>query len=126
MDEAQRIKNYSSNTSKAIRQIRSNSKWALTGTPLENSPKDISSIYSFVKDGLLTKNVSVKEIKEIIIPYFLRRKSEVLQDLPETIEQQILIDLSPNQRNTYEITKNERVKHIGNLKNLKKFLIFWL
>tara|TARA_B100001121_G_C18631075_1_gene594396 strand:+ start:5 stop:1333 length:1329 start_codon:yes stop_codon:yes gene_type:complete len=121
LDEAQRIKNYSSNTSKAIRQIRSNSKWALTGTPLENSPKDISSIYSFVKDGLLTKNVSVKEIKEIIIPYFLRRKkSEVLQDLPETIEQQILIDLSPNQRNTYEITKNERVKHIGNLKKSEK------
>lgn len=114
LDEAQRIKNSTSNTSRSIKLLRKNFAWALTGTPVENSPEDITSIFNFLKFGLLTKDDSIPEIKNTIHPYFLRRKkSEVFEDLPEKIEQELYLDLTPNQRLSYEETQSERMKLIS-------------
>ncbi len=114
LDEAQRIKNSTSNTARSIKLLRKNFAWALTGTPVENSPEDITSIFNFLKFGLLTKDDSIPEIKNAIHPYFLRRKkSEVFEDLPEKIEQELYLDLSLNQRLSYEETQTERMKLIS-------------
>ncbi len=114
LDEAQRIKNSTSNTARSIKLLRKNFAWALTGTPVENSPEDIASIFNFLKFGLLTKNDSIPEIKNTIHPYFLRRKKlEVFEDLPEKIEQELYLDLSINQRLSYEETQSERMKLIS-------------
>ena len=114
LDEAQRIKNSTSNTARSIKLLRKNFAWALTGTPVENSPEDIASIFNFLKFGLLTKDDSIPEIKNTIHPYFLRRKkSEVFEDLPEKIEQELYLDLSINQRLSYEETQSERMKLIS-------------
>ena len=114
LDEAQRIKNSTSNTARSIKLLRKNFAWALTGTPVENSPEDIASIFNFLKFGLLTKDDSISEIKNSIHPYFLRRKKEeVFKDLPKKIEQELYLDLSPNQRLSYEETQLQRMKLIS-------------
>ncbi len=111
IDEAQRIKNSTSSTSTSIKLLRKEYAWALTGTPVENSPEDITSIFNYLKFGILTKNDPINEIKNSIHPYFLRRKKEeVFQDLPEKIVQELYLDLSSNQRRSYEETKEERIK----------------
>jgi len=113
LDEAQRIKNSTSNTARSIKLLRKDFAWALTGTPVENSPEDITSIFNFLKFGILTKDDSVSDIKNSIHPYFLRRKkSEVFDDLPEKIEQELYLDLSINQRLSYDETQSERMKLI--------------
>ena len=53
LDEAQRIKNYSSRTAFACRLLPRDIAWALTGTPIENSRSDILSIFAFLRPGLM-------------------------------------------------------------------------
>jgi SNF2 family DNA or RNA helicase len=53
LDEAQRIKNYSSRTALACRLLPRHVAWALTGTPIENARADIESIFAFVRPGLI-------------------------------------------------------------------------
>ena len=81
IDEAQKIKKRDSGMSKAVRQLQPKYRWALTGTPIENSTKDVITIFDFVKPGLFqaSMNYSPQEIKKLIEPYMLRRlKKSVL------------------------------------------------
>jgi SNF2 family DNA or RNA helicase len=52
LDEAQRIKNPESKRSQAVKALKAERRWALTGTPLENSVDDLVSVLGFVKPGL--------------------------------------------------------------------------
>lgn len=116
IDEAQRIKNDSSQISKVIKKIPRKYSWALTGTPVENNVEDIASIFQFVKPKIISKYDFPKEIKYKIDPYTIRRrKREVLEDLPDIIEQDIRLRLSNEQWNTYENTRVERYKYIKEL-----------
>jgi SNF2 family DNA or RNA helicase len=79
--------------------------------------KKLISIFSFVKFGLLRKGLSKTEIHSRMKDFFIRRrKSEVAKELPPIIEQEILLDLSPLQRQAYDdvwIMRWERVKQGG-------------
>ena len=102
IDEAQRIKNSGSLTSLACCQIRRGKSWALTGTPIENSPSDLRSIFAFVSPGLLPAVVDGPPLVEAISPYVLRRDSKsILTELPDSIDQTRFIDLSAAQSQSY-------------------------
>lgn len=123
LDEASYIRNPDTDAAKALRSLRARSRLALTGTPVENSTRDLWSIYQFLLPGYLGSRDSFKErfeqpihsalgtpagqaaserLKKLIRPYFLRRtKREVLKDLPDKIEQVLWCDPSPAQAEVY-------------------------
>lgn len=100
-DEAQYIKNNNTKNSKAIKQIKAQTRFALTGTPIENSLSELWSIFDFIMPGYLftykkfKQNYEVpivikkddevmKKLKMLIEPFVLRRtKKEVLKELPD-------------------------------------------
>jgi len=117
LDEAQKIKNLHSDTSLAVRILRRDRSWAMTGTPIENSVSDLFAIFRFVKLDLLNQAMNKVQIHRLMKPYFLRRrKKDVLREMPPIILQDIPIELSPQQEkaymnvwnNRYEIMQRER------------------
>ncbi|MHB1519363.1 MAG: DEAD/DEAH box helicase [Acidimicrobiales bacterium] len=103
LDEAQRIKNRHSSTALACTILQRKASWALTATPVENSPNDLTSVLSFIKPGLARPGIPRVELHRRMQPYFLRRKKEdVLPDLPPIIEQLMPVELEGEQREAYE------------------------
>ena len=103
LDEAQRIKNYSSRTAFACRLLPRDIAWALTGTPIENSRSDIESIFAFLRPGLLQPTDGKARLLSAIAPYFLRRrKADVLADLPPIMVQDVCLELTEGQRRAYD------------------------
>ena len=100
-DEAQYIKNNNTQNSKVIKEIKADTRYALTGTPIENSLSELWSIFDFIMPGYLYSYRKFKEIYELPIvkdndewtmnklkmliePFILRRtKKEVLTELPD-------------------------------------------
>ena len=100
-DEAQYIKNNNTQNSKAIKKINAETRYALTGTPIENSLSELWSIFDYIMPGYLfsykkfkqnyempivrdEEQVAMKKLKMLIEPFILRRiKSEVLTELPD-------------------------------------------
>ncbi len=121
IDEAQAIKNPHTFLSKAVKEITSDTKLALTGTPIENSIVELWSIFDFIMPGFLSnltkfqKKYKIKDfddetnklldnLKMQVKPFILRRKkSEVMKELPPKIENNIYIDLNPMQKKYYAI-----------------------
>ncbi len=103
LDEAQRIKNRSSRTSLACRLLPRRISWALTGTPIENSRKDLEAVFEFLSPGLLQRSDNRATTLAKIAPYFLRRrKSEVLAELPPILVQDLMLELTDKQRGAYD------------------------
>ncbi|MFC1861732.1 DEAD/DEAH box helicase [Chloroflexota bacterium] len=118
LDEAQRIKNVNSATALAVRTLRRDRSWAMTGTPVENSVNDLFSIFRFVKLGLLNKAMTKNEMHETMKPYFMRRrKRDVLKDMPPIILQDIPLELSEKQEQTYKEVWNNRYDILKGKKN---------
>lgn len=127
IDEAQRIKNPKAKMSRAVKALKSPRRWALTGTPLENKVEDLISIFDFVRPGLfyddeegLTRDYAPTffwddvEIKHMIRPYLLRRRTEeVMDELPDKSEQDIEIELEAAQRDTYDKMEEEGVVELN-------------
>ena len=127
IDEAQNIKNNHAGITKVVKSIKAETKFALTGTPLENSILELWSIFDFIMPGYLanlTKFQSKYKIKdfdedsEILIkglskqinPFILRRKkSDVVKELPEKLINDIYIDLKNEQKKLY-VAELNRVK----------------
>ena len=102
----------------SVKNLKTETRFALTGTPIENSLSEIWSIFDFVMPGyLFTHSKFVNEYEKPIMnkdpgmltqlnlriqPYILRRmKQDVLSDLPEKTEEKILVDLSDRQKKLY-------------------------
>ena len=100
-DEAQYIKNNNTKNAKAIKKITAETRFALTGTPIENSLSELWSIFDYIMPGYLFSYKKFKELyetpivkeedkktteklKKLIEPFVLRRiKKEVLTELPD-------------------------------------------
>ncbi len=104
LDEAQKIKNRETKTSQAIRCLHSEYRWALTGTPIENSLDDVKSLFAFIRPATFRGGVedSPEAVKAAIDPYMLRRlKQDVLQELPDKVRQEDWLELDEYQKTDY-------------------------
>lgn len=118
IDEAQTIKNVSALITKAVKVIDADVRIALTGTPIENSILELYSIFDFIMPGFFGSsnkflkkynNILKEEYKEIkqdflnlINPFILRRKKkDVIKELPDKIENNVLIELCDEQKKLY-------------------------
>jgi SNF2 family DNA or RNA helicase len=116
LDEAQRIKNTASTTSQVVRSIRRTRNWALTGTPIENTPDDLVGIFEFLSPGYLRPGLGAKRLSELVREHILRRtKDMVLTDLPPKMFRDAELDLSPEQRATYEMAESEGVMQLNKM-----------
>ena len=120
LDEAHYIKNHSTLSSKAVKKIRSDVRFALTGTPIENSLADLWSIFDFILPGYFGTYTQFKKKYEVpvmrhqnlnllgrihqqVAPFILRRlKKEVLKELPEKIETSMYCEMDKTQRELYQ------------------------
>ncbi len=118
IDEAQFIKNDSSLNAKSVKRIRANHRFALTGTPIENSLSELWSIFDFIMPEYLYNHTRFVETYEKpilkedtealndlhlhITPFILRRmKKDVLKELPDKYESKMLTELSEEQKLVY-------------------------
>lgn len=116
MDEAHYIKNADSQSYMACKLIEAQHKFALTGTPIENSLQDLFSILSIVNPGLVSESSSqkvekdgeaLKVLSKALQPFVLRRtKEQVLTDLPAKVETILYCELSPDEKKKYDELKN--------------------
>ncbi|HTD33924.1 MAG TPA: SNF2-related protein [Candidatus Elarobacter sp.] len=118
LDEAQNAKNPASQIAKVVRGLQADHRLALTGTPVENSLRDLWAIFGFVEPGLLGSETSFRRRFELPIadgdegaaaalrsrlePFLLRRtKEDVARELPERTEAVIECEFTPLQRRLY-------------------------
>ncbi len=119
IDEAQYIKNPKTMNARGVKLINAGSRFALTGTPVENSLTELWSIFDFIMPGYFGKRRAFVEtyerpvtqgfenaaelLRSRIKPFVMRRmKKDVLAELPEKIENTIFAELSPQQKKLYE------------------------
>jgi SNF2 family DNA or RNA helicase len=130
LDEAQRIKNWESKTSRAVKKLRSRYALVLTGTPIENKLEELYSIVAFVDDrrlgpafqflhdhrvederGNLQGYRNLAAIREKLAPIFLRRtRADVLGELPERTDSTRFVEMSPEQRAPYDEQRRALVR----------------
>lgn len=109
LDEAQRIKNSGSAISGSMRAIASRRRWALTGTPLENSLDDVRSILAF----LHAAGEDHGDIRQALGRVQLRRrKPDVLADLPPKRITELFVPLSRPQREEYGLLLGRGVNEL--------------
>ncbi len=125
-DEAQALKNPSAKQTQQVKKLKSQSRIALTGTPVENRLSDLWSLFDFTHPGLLgsgkvfgefTKRLAETQhfgpLRSLVQPYILRRlKSDkrVIADLPDKTEVQAWCHLSPTQAALYQASVKDLAK----------------
>ena len=114
LDEAQRVKNRGNATSEAARAIPRRRNWALTGTPVENSAEDLVGIFEFLSTGFLPSGLKPAEICNVVGNHILRRtKDDVLTQLPPKMIRDALLELTPEQAETYRMAEDEGVLRLS-------------
>ena len=119
LDEAQYVKNHQTLAARAVKTLDARHRFALTGTPVENRLSELWSIFDFLMPGLLGGYERFRERYELPIaegdedaaatlraatePFVLRRlKSQVLEDLPDKLEQVVACRMGRTQRELYQ------------------------
>ena len=121
-DEAQAFKNPITQTARAVKQLKADNRFALTGTPIENSIEELWSIFHVVFPELFQglrefSFLPNKTISRRIRPFLLRRlKENVLGELPGKIEQVDSAELLPEQKTLYAAylakLREDTLKHL--------------
>lgn len=119
IDEAQYIKNAATQSARAVKAIRARTRFALTGTPIENRLGELWSIFDYLMPGFLFTYARFKKIyespivresdpeavsnlKRLIGPFVLRRvKKDVLKELPDKLETAVYSRLQGQQKELY-------------------------
>jgi SNF2 family DNA or RNA helicase len=135
LDEAQAIKNAATESAKAARLLRARHRIAMSGTPIENRLADLWSLFEFLNPGMLGAAGTFKQLAKVangadaettdtyaliaraVQPFILRRtKQQVARDLPERLEQTLLVDLSSTERTLYdELRDHYRASLLGRI-----------
>lgn len=120
IDEAQYIKNQTTGAAKAVKEIDSKKRFALTGTPIENRLSELWSIFNYLMPDYLYSYEYFRKhfespivndgdedasnmLKKMIGPFILRRrKMDVLKDLPEKIERVYYANFDSRQKEIYD------------------------
>ncbi|HEY5910294.1 MAG TPA: DEAD/DEAH box helicase [Verrucomicrobiae bacterium] len=122
LDEAQRIKNWSTRTTQAVKRLHSRYAFVLTGTPIENRIDELYSLMDFLDPALLgplfrfnreyyelddrgrpSAYRNLDKLRERIRPYLLRRrKADVETELPERSDRNYFVPLSGEQQQEYD------------------------
>ena len=120
IDEAQYIKNHSTQAAKAVKKIQADTRFALTGTPVENRLSELWSIFDYLMPGFLYSYSRFREelevqivqheseeaserLRKMIRPFVLRRlKKDVLRDLPDKLEENMYTRLEGEQQKLYD------------------------
>jgi non-specific serine/threonine protein kinase len=138
LDEAQAIKNPTAKQTKTVKQLRADTRIALTGTPIENRLSDLWSIFDFINPGLLgsAKQFSgfVKRLadrphnpygplRDLVRPYILRRlktDKSIIADLPDKTEVKTFCPLSRKQAALYQQAVAELAGHLEDVDGMKR------
>ena len=124
IDEAQYIRNAGTQAAQAVKKLQAKRRFALTGTPIENRLSDLWSIFDFLMPGFLYRYPQFKKAIEqpilndddaarlrlarMVTPFLLRRKkSDVLRELPDKVEQVRYVDLTPRQQKLYQAQEQQ-------------------
>ncbi|KZX16520.1 RNA polymerase-associated protein RapA [Methanobrevibacter cuticularis] len=147
VDEAQNIKNPNTKQTKIIKQLNSDCKIALTGTPVENCLTDYWSIFDFVNNGYLDglKNFkqnyvnfiekdrdyqTLEKFKKITSPFILRRlktDKSIINDLPDKIVTECLCPLNKEQTALYQDVIDKTLENLETSSGIeRKGLVFKL
>ncbi|MBQ9252214.1 MAG: SNF2 helicase associated domain-containing protein [Clostridia bacterium] len=116
LDEAQYIKNVNAQKTKSVKELKASHRFALTGTPIENSVIDLWSIFDFIMPGYFEELSKFQDTEHAAIarkagPFILRRvKEDVLEDLPAKYERILSTDMSDGQRKLYDAMRQEARK----------------
>ena len=141
LDEAQHIKNRTTQNATAVKKVQAHHKLVLTGTPIENSVTDLWSIMDFLMPGYLGHHKAFRENYELPIqnggpdaelaqmklrrklhPFLLRRlKREVAKDLPDKIQRVAHCTLSGDQSKVYKQLAESAKREIHNLVDAQGF-----
>lgn len=129
LDEAQYIKNARTSAARSVKLLRGQTRFALTGTPIENRLSDLWSIFDFLMPGFLFDyetfrreietpvvrggdEAKAEQLKRMVTPFVLRRlKQDVLKELPEKLEEIQYTSMESRQQQLYDA----QVLHIRNL-----------
>ena len=116
LDEAQRIKNRDSNTAVTARSIRRRRSWALTGTPIENRPDELSALFEFLEVIPKGSSPDIRQLSRLAKKYILRRtKDLVMKDMPPRIDRDAELELTDAQESAYRIAEKEGVIQLNDL-----------
>ena len=112
LDEAQNIKNAGSVAAQAVKQLQADTRFALTGTPMENGVGELWSLFDFVLPGYLPgyqpflrryqDGENAEDLLRRIQPFLIRRlKQDVLEELPDKMETTLTARMTAEQEQIY-------------------------
>lgn len=120
LDESQNIKNLAAQTTSAVLALNARHRLALSGTPMENNLQELYSLFRFLNPGMFGTpeefnlryagpiqregdKEAMTALRRKIFPFILRRlKGDVLEDLPERIDNTLYVEMEPDHRRLYE------------------------
>jgi SNF2 family DNA or RNA helicase len=140
LDEAQNIKNPKAAQTKAIFKLKAGHRLALTGTPVENRLMDLWSIFNFLNPGYLGKQAQFRKhfelpiqrdndpvrsatLKKLVEPFILRRlktDKDIIEDLPDKVENRQYCNLSKEQASLYEAVVDEVAKELERSEGIQR------
>src|SRR5712671_786256 len=138
LDEAQAIKNPAAKQTKMVKQLRADTRIALTGTPIENRLGDLWSIFDFINPGLLGSSKQFSSfvkgladrphgtygpLRELVRPYILRRlktDKSVIADLPDKTEVKAFCALGRRQAALYQQAVEELARRLEDVDGIQR------
>jgi non-specific serine/threonine protein kinase len=138
LDEAQAIKNPAAKQTKTVKQLRADTRIALTGTPIENRLSDLWSIFDFINPGLLGSSTQFSSfvkhladrphnpfgpLRDLVRPYILRRlktDKSIIADLPDKTEVKSFCFLSRKQAALYQQAVGDLARQLEDVDGMQR------
>lgn len=116
LDEAQRIKNRDSKTAVITRDLKRKRSWCLTGTPIENRPEELVSLFEFLEVVNARATPDLRQLSKLADKYILRRTKDIaMKDMPPRLDRDAYLELSPAQKYAYTVAEKEGVVQLNDM-----------